>query len=77
MDEAIRKNYPESTIVLGELLPGIDGKYRYLKTMRLEMFREWFVDSRLFCGGPCLYCVWKVMKCGTKHLAGLPDRALV
>ncbi|HNR67252.1 MAG TPA: DNA photolyase [bacterium] len=55
MDEAIRKNYPESTIVLGELLPGIDGKYRYLKTMRLEMFREMVRWIRGYSAAPVVY----------------------
>jgi len=39
LDRIIRENHPESDIYLGELLPGIDQKYRYFKPIRIEMFR--------------------------------------
>jgi len=43
-DEIIRANHPQSDIVLGELLPGIDKKLRYFEPIRIEMFskmHEW------------------------------------
>jgi spore photoproduct lyase len=40
LDEIIRERHPESRIVLGELLPGIDRKLRYFKAIRIEMFRK-------------------------------------
>jgi spore photoproduct lyase len=46
MDDIIRENHPESKMVLGELLPGIDKKMRYFKTIRIEMFsrmNEWII----------------------------------
>lgn len=39
LDKVIRRNHPDSSIVLGELLPGIDKKYRYFRQIRIEMFR--------------------------------------
>ena len=39
-DDIYRKNHPESDLYLGELLPGIDKKYRYFKPLRIEMFRK-------------------------------------
>ena len=39
-DAVIRKNHPKSRIVLGELFPGIDQKLRYLKKIRIEMFKS-------------------------------------
>jgi spore photoproduct lyase len=39
LEEIIRRRHPQSEIVLGELLPGKDGKLRYLRTIRTEMFR--------------------------------------
>lgn len=36
----IQKRFPESRILLGELFPGPDGKYRYLKKLRIEMYRK-------------------------------------
>jgi len=44
MDDLIRRLHPQSKIVLGELLPGVDKKLRYFKSLRIEMFRhmvEW------------------------------------
>ena len=40
LDEIIRQRHPESEIVLGELFPGEDGKLRYFKPIRVEMFRK-------------------------------------
>ena len=42
LDEIIRENHPESKIVLGELLPGVDRKLRYFKPIRVEMFRKMY-----------------------------------
>ncbi|MBN2145633.1 MAG: hypothetical protein JW774_13540 [Candidatus Aureabacteria bacterium] len=39
MDKIIRTNHPESSIVLGELFPGKDGKYRYFRPIREQMYR--------------------------------------
>ncbi len=42
LDDIIRENHPESPIVLGELLPGIDKKLRYFKPIRVEMFKKMY-----------------------------------
>ena len=39
LDDSIRKKHPNSKIVLGELLKGIDNKYRYFKPIRIKMFK--------------------------------------
>jgi spore photoproduct lyase len=36
----IRNRFPASKILLGELLPGNDGKFRYLKSIRVGMYRK-------------------------------------
>ena len=36
----IQERFPGSTILLGELFPGPDGKYRYLKSLRVAMYRK-------------------------------------
>jgi len=36
----IRNRFPGSQILGGELFPANDGKFRYLKSIRLEMYRE-------------------------------------
>jgi len=40
VDEIIRRRHPESCIVLEELIPGKDGKLRYFRPIREEMFRQ-------------------------------------
>jgi spore photoproduct lyase len=37
--EIIRRRHPESAIVTGESFPGDDGKLRYIKPLRVEMYR--------------------------------------
>jgi spore photoproduct lyase len=44
MDRIIRKNHPESPIVLGEFFPGKDGKLRYFRPIREKMF-ETLIDA--------------------------------
>ena len=36
----IRERFPQSKILLGELFPGPDGKFRYLKSLRIKMYRK-------------------------------------
>lgn len=38
--DAIRKRFPQSPIILGELLPSEDGKYRHLKFQRVDIYRK-------------------------------------
>jgi spore photoproduct lyase len=39
-DEIIRERQPQSSIVQGELFPGRDGKLRYFRPIRVEMFKK-------------------------------------
>ena len=41
-DQIIRENHPDSRIVLGELLPGLDKKLRYFMPIRVEMFKKMY-----------------------------------
>jgi len=38
--EIIRQRHPDSRVLLGELFPGKDGKLRYFRPIRAEMFRK-------------------------------------
>lgn len=38
--KAIREDHPDSRITTGESFPGADGKLRYLKPIRVEMYRK-------------------------------------
>jgi spore photoproduct lyase len=42
LDHIIRERHPQSQIVYGELFPGIDGKLRYFKSIRIEMFKKMY-----------------------------------
>jgi spore photoproduct lyase len=40
LDEIIRRRHPQSRVFLGELVPGEDGKLRYFRPIRVQMFRK-------------------------------------
>lgn len=42
LDDIIRAQHPASKIVYGELVPGLDGKLRYFKALRIEMFGKMY-----------------------------------
>ncbi len=39
LDRVIRERFPGSPLPLGELVPGLDGKLRYFRPLRVELFR--------------------------------------
>lgn len=47
LDELIRERHRQSDLPLGELVPGKDGKLRYFRAIREEMFRWLFQRIRL------------------------------
>jgi spore photoproduct lyase len=61
----IRERFPQSKILYGELLPGPDGKFRYLKSLRIEMYRKIVDWIRAYNPGQFIYLcmespeVWK------------------
>lgn len=65
LDEIIRENHPTSDIVLGELLPGIDNKYRYFKPIRIDMFSKMYQWIRAYSQDVFVYLcmendeIWK------------------
>ena len=42
LDNIIRERHPQTKIVYGELLPGMDGKLRYFKPIRIKMFSKMY-----------------------------------
>ena len=38
----VRERFPKSGILLGELLPAEDGKFRYLKPLRIDIYRKMY-----------------------------------
>ncbi len=48
LKEMMRKRFPGSFLPLGELVPGEDGKMRYFKPLRVDMYRkvlDWVRDK--------------------------------
>jgi spore photoproduct lyase len=35
----VRKRFPDSSIILGEFIPGLDGKMRYFRPLRLQLYQ--------------------------------------
>lgn len=53
LDNVIRENHSQSKIVYSELFPGLDGKLRYFKPIRIEMFGKMYqwlkqYDEKIF-----------------------------
>jgi spore photoproduct lyase len=46
LDAIIRRRFPDSRLPLGELVPGLDGKLRYFRPLREEMYRRVYRDIR-------------------------------
>ena len=51
----IRKRHTHSRILVGEFVPGLDGKMRYFKPIRIEMYaymaeilRSWYADLGIY-----------------------------
>ncbi|MCR4439779.1 MAG: DNA photolyase [bacterium] len=55
LDELIRERHGQSDLPLGELLPGKDGKLRYFRAIREEMFRWLYQRIRLHAPHVAVY----------------------
>jgi spore photoproduct lyase len=51
----IRKRHPRSSVLQGEFIPGLDGKMRYFKPIRVEMYhfviehlKRWYGDRGIY-----------------------------
>jgi len=40
LKEIIQKRFPQTRIIYGEMIRGLDGKLRYIKPLRIKMFRK-------------------------------------
>jgi spore photoproduct lyase len=55
LDQIIRKNHLTSKIVYGELFPGKDGKLRYFKPIRIQMFSKMYQWIKAFAPDVFVY----------------------
>ncbi|MFH1429356.1 MAG: spore photoproduct lyase family protein [Candidatus Margulisiibacteriota bacterium] len=53
--KAALEKFPQTIIYYGELLPGIDGKLRYFKPMRVEMFKQVYAWLREYAPEAMIY----------------------
>ena len=84
LEKIIRGRFPRSSILSGELLPSEDGKQRYLKPLRIEMYRKMRSWLREFAPDLFIYLcmeredVWKEVfgwsPGGTRGLRALFDQ---
>lgn len=75
----VQMRFPESKIVYGEFVPGVDGKMRYFKPLRIELYRRMIERIRAHAPEPTAYfCmeddeVWeKTFGFTPKSQGGLP-----
>ena len=65
LKSVIQQRFPDSKIIYGEFVPGLDGKLRYFKPLRIELFRKMASWIREYAPGVTLYLcmeddeVWK------------------
>ena len=70
----IEEKYPESNIIYGEFILGIDGKMRYFKDIRIMMYKKmvkWITD---FAPGVCVYLCMESREIWEKAFGFTPDR---
>lgn len=54
----IETRFPDSRIVYGEFITGMDGKMRYFKPLRIDLYRKIIADIRLFAPYvPVYFCM--------------------
>jgi spore photoproduct lyase len=55
LKQIIQEDHPASTILDEEFIPGLDGKLRYFRDLRVEMYRQ--LSESLRCGHQeiCIY----------------------
>ncbi len=51
----IRSRFPASKIVYGEFIPGLDGKMRYFKPLRIDLYRRMVERIRAYAPGLTVY----------------------
>ena len=75
----IQKRFQKSKIPYGEFISGLDGKMRYFKPLRIELYREVIARIRESTPDVCVYfCMeddevwWKSMGFTPKEKGGLP-----
>jgi len=69
----IQKRFPNSRIINGEFIAGLDGKMRYFKPLRIEIYREIVACIRRFAPRVCIYFCMEDDEIWQKTLGFLPS----
>jgi spore photoproduct lyase len=76
MESIIRKRFPESRLLLGELFPGKDSKLRYLRPRREQLFRSLAQSIRKFAPQIPIYLCMESETIWKKSLSKIPDEVI-
>jgi len=68
----IQKRFPQSGILYGEFVPGLDGKLRYFKPLRIELYRKVVTWIREFAPDVLIYFCMEDEKVWKKVLGFVP-----
>lgn len=75
LDGIIRERHPQSAIVYGELLPGIDGKLRYFKQIRIDMFKNMYKWIKAHNSDVFVYLCMESSEIWQKSFGGSPEHS--
>lgn len=69
----IKERFPQTTILTGELFPGPDGKYRYFKTLRVDLYKKIVHWIRSFAPDMFIYFCMESPEVWLKVFGECPD----
>jgi spore photoproduct lyase len=68
----IQTRFPDSKIVYGEFIPGLDGKMRYFKPLRIELYRKMIERIRAYGAEVTVYLCMEDGEAWKKSMGYLP-----
>jgi spore photoproduct lyase len=69
----IQKRFPDSRIIYGEFISGLDGKIRYFKPLRIELYRKMVAWIKEFAPDVLIYLCMEDDEVWTKSLGFIPS----
>lgn len=72
LEPVMVKRFPKSTIAYGEMITGLDGKRRYFKPLRIELYRRLGEWLRHYAPDLCLYLCMEDTEVWTRSLGAAP-----
>ena len=72
LKKIIQKRFPRSKIVYGEFIPGLDGKMRYFKPLRIQIYQKIISWIRQAAPNTCIYFCMEDDEVWEKSMGFLP-----